>query len=348
MGYKVGFKDADRIFGQLQDEYEIWAPKRFVGKGRYSDTDLIKYAQVASVKEIEYKEKSDFPAKEVLSPITQSLFYFTEDEFIESKAGSKKLLIFMRPCDIHAQHHQEKIYLQNGGFEDMYYKRMNERVKIVMMECQEGWDTCFCVSMGTNKAEDYSMAVRFGEDGLSFQVKDESFAAYFEGMEDEDFNPAFVEENELKVTVPEIPDKEVLTKLKDHPMWRQYDKRCISCGACTVACSTCTCFTTTDIIYNENANVGERKRTSASCQVKDFTDMAGGMSIRNPAGDRMRYKVLHKFHDYKARFKDYHMCVGCGRCIDRCPEYISIVATGNKMAEAIEEIKAGESRQERG
>ena len=70
MGYKVGFKDADRIFGQLQDEYEIWAPKRFVGKGRYSDTDLIKYAQVASVKEIEYKEKSDFPAKEVLSPIT--------------------------------------------------------------------------------------------------------------------------------------------------------------------------------------------------------------------------------------------------------------------------------------
>ena len=57
-----------------------------------------------------------------------------------------------------------------------------------------------------------------------------------------------------KVTVPEIPDKEVLTKLKNHPMWRQYDGRCISCGACTVACSTCTCFTTTDIIYNENAN----------------------------------------------------------------------------------------------
>ena len=104
----------------------------------------------------------------------------------------------------------------------MYYKRMNERVKIVMMECQEGWDTCFCVSMGTNKAEDYSMAVRFGEDGLSFQVKDESFAPYFEGMEDDDFTPAFVEENELKVTVPEIPDKEILTKLKDHPMWRQY------------------------------------------------------------------------------------------------------------------------------
>ena len=42
--------------------------------------------------------------------------------------------------------------------------------------------------MGTNKTDDYSMAVRFGEDGLDFQVKDESFAAYFEGMEDEALN----------------------------------------------------------------------------------------------------------------------------------------------------------------
>ena len=96
---------------------------------------MIKYDRINTVEEIEYMDKSDFPAKEVLSPITESLFYFTEDEFIESKATSKKLLIFMRPCDIHAQHHQEKIYLTNGGFEDMYYKRMNEKVKIVMMEC---------------------------------------------------------------------------------------------------------------------------------------------------------------------------------------------------------------------
>ena len=37
MGYKVSFEEANKIFAKLQDEYEIWAPKRFVGKGRYSD-----------------------------------------------------------------------------------------------------------------------------------------------------------------------------------------------------------------------------------------------------------------------------------------------------------------------
>ena len=161
MGHKVSYEQANAAFAKLSEEYEIWAPKRFPKKGRYSDTDMIRYDKVSSVEEIEYKEKSDMPAKEVLTPISESLFYFTEDEYIESKATSKKLLIFMRPCDIHAQHHQEKIYLSNGNFEDMYYKRMNEKVKIVMMECTEGWDTCFCVSMGTNKAEDYAAAVRF-------------------------------------------------------------------------------------------------------------------------------------------------------------------------------------------
>lgn len=341
MGYKVSFEEADRIFAKLREEYEIWAPKRFVGKGRYSDTDLIRYDKVCKVEEIEFKEKSDLPAKEVLSPITQSLFYFTQDEFIESKATEKKLLIFMRPCDIHAQHHQEKIYLTNGGYEDLYYKRMNEKVKIVMMECAEGWDTCFCVSMGTNKSEDYAMAVRPGEGTLLLDIQDEELRSYFDDTEPYEFKPQYIEKNELEVTVPEIPDKQVLTALKQHPMWQEFNKRCVSCGACTVACSTCTCFTTADIMYNENANVGERKRTTASCQVKGFTDMAGGMSFRNTAGDRMRYKVLHKFHDYKARFKDYHMCVGCGRCIDRCPEYISIVATLEKMGKAVDEIVAG-------
>ena len=78
MGYKVSFQEVNKIFDQLQGEYEIWAPKRFVGKGRYSDTDIIKYDKVSKVEEIEFAEKSDYPAKEVLSPITQSLFYFTE------------------------------------------------------------------------------------------------------------------------------------------------------------------------------------------------------------------------------------------------------------------------------
>jgi len=337
MGYKVGYEKVNEIIKELSKEYDIYAPKRFNKAGRYSDTDMIRYDIIEKAEDIVFDEKSDMPAKEVLGPITQTLFYFTEDEYRESKVSSKKILIFMRPCDINAMEHQNKIYLQNGGFKDLYYARLQEKVKIVMMECNKGWDTCFCVSMGSNKSDEYSVAVR-NEDGYWLvDVKDDEFACF--KTEEADFNVEFVEENELSVELPEIKNKAVLTKLKSHPMWNEFNSRCISCGACTIACATCTCFTTTDIAYNENPNVGERKRTSASCQIEGFTDMAGGHTFRPTAGDRMRYKVLHKFHDYKARFKDYHMCVGCGRCIDRCPEFISIVATVEKMNAAIKEIE---------
>ncbi len=341
MGYKVNIVQMNYIIKELSKEYDIYAPKRFIKQGRYSDTDIIRYDIIERAEDVVFDEKSDFPAKEVLSPITQSLFYFTEDEYRESKISGKKILIFMRPCDVNAMEHQNKIYLQNGGFADLYYQRLQEKVKIVLMECQTGWDTCFCVSMKTNKTDEYSLAIRNEGDSWLVDVKDDEFAHFFNGDEKE-FNLQFVEENELNLVIPEIKNKKILNKLKAHPMWNEFNSRCISCGACTIACATCTCFTTTDIIYNENENVGERRRTSASCQIEGFTDMAGGHTFRPTAGDRMRYKVLHKFHDYKARFKDYHMCVGCGRCIDRCPEFISIVSTVEKMNKAIDEIEKEE------
>lgn len=66
--------------------------------------------------------------------------------------------------------------------------------------------------------------------------------------------------------------------------------------------------------------------------------------LSSTAAERMRYKVLHKFHDYKARFGQEHMCVGCGRCTHRCPEFISISATVNKVSAAVEEIRAALDR----
>ncbi len=344
MGYRLSFKEVNDLFERLKEDYRIYAPKKFEKAGRYSDTDIIKYDEIDKVEDIVYKEKSDYPAKEVITPITQTIFYFTEDEFRESKTDDKKLLIFARPCDINAQERQDKMYLENGPYTDYFYKRMKDKVKFILMECTEGWDTCFCVSMGSNKTENYSLAVRFNEDELLFDIKDEEFKSYFEDKNREDFDLQFIEQNEVNVDIPEIPNKDVLNKLKKHSMWDEYNKRCIGCGSCTVACSTCTCFTTSDVIYNENINAGERRRIQSSCQPEglEFDVMAGGISFRNTQADRYRFKILHKIHDYKERFGDNHMCVGCGRCITRCPEHISIMATIKKISKALKEICGGE------
>lgn len=342
MGYNLSFQEVNALFEDLKKEYKIYAPKRFKKQGRYSDTDIIKYDEVSTVEEIEFKEKSHYPVKEVITPITQTLYYFTEDEFRESSIGhNKKILIFARPCDINAQRRQDMIYLHNGNFEDTFYKRIRERVKFICIECVDGFDTCFCVSMNSNKTDDYSLAVRFNESSLLFDVKDKEFSKFFNDKTEEEFELKFIEENEAKVTIPEINDKEILIKLKNHPMWNEYNKRCLGCGSCTIACSTCSCYTTRDIVYDSLGKIGERRRVQASCHIDGFDEMAGGHNFRTTKADKMRYKVLHKIHDYKAQFGDEHMCVGCGRCTDRCPEHISITATINKVNNAVNEIMEG-------
>lgn len=339
MGHCLNSTQAEKLFSALEKDYAIYAPKRFPKQGRYSDTDIIRYGQVHCFEEIVWDEKSDYPAKEVITPLQQAIFYFTEDEYRESKASQKPVFIFARPCDIYAQEVQAQIYLNNGGFEDLYYERVRDRVKFALMDCGGGDDTCFCVSMGTNATNNYAVAFRHGEDGLEAHVADPAFAPYFADMPKSAFIPSFVTENAVKVIIPDLSDIRVRQELKRHPMWEEYNKRCISCGSCTIGCSTCTCFTTRDIIYGDNPEVGERRRVSASCQIEGFDQMAGQKEFRSAAGDRMRYKVLHKFHDYKARFGDRHMCVGCGRCTSRCPELISITATLNKMSAAVAEIQ---------
>jgi len=338
MSYKISLKDSEKLFAALSAKYDIYAPKRFAAQGRYSDTDIIKYAKVSSFAEIEHDKRSTYPMKEVIAPIQQALFYFTEDEYRASKVSEKPILVFARACDINAIKVQTRIYLGNGGFTDLYYKRMRDRVKFILTECHGGEDTCFCVSMGTNTTDDYSLAARFNEDSLFFEVKEDEFNEFFKGYDSVDFKPEFVTKNEIEAKIPEIKDRDTLNKLKEHPMWKEFNGRCISCGACTVACSTCTCFTTKDLVYGDNPEVGERRRISASCQIESFAKVAGGGDYRKTAGDRMRYKMLHKFHDYKARFNDSHMCVGCGRCTERCPECISITHTLKKMYAAVEEI----------
>ena len=115
-------------------------------------------------------------------------------------------------------------------------------------------------------------------------------------------------------------------------MWQEYGSRCIGCGRCNFVCPTCTCFTMQDIFYKDNPKAGERRRVWASCQVDGYSDIAGGHSFRQNQGERMRFKVLHKISDYKKRF-GYHMCVGCGRCENVCPEYISYIACLQKLKE---------------
>ena len=326
MGYNLSKEKADKIFQSWAEKYDVFAPVLMEGEGCFSDTDIIRYGKVKNLDDIEWKKKSDYSFKEILLKINETLFYFTEDQTTVPKGPEKDILIFLRSCDLHAVKRLDEIYLKNG-FEDFYYARVRERAKFILMGCETTCASGFCVSMGTNKADNYDAYVKVDEDAVYMDLKWEELFNGLKDAEEVEVVPDFVTENIEKVTLPKNLSNESFTK----EIWKEYGARCIACGRCNFVCPTCTCFTMQDIFYKDNEKVGERRRVWASCQIDGYTEMAGGHGYRKSQGDRMRFKVMHKIYDYEKRF-GYPMCVGCGRCDDVCPEYISYSNCVNRLA----------------
>lgn len=331
MGYCILEKET--LFRRLADAYDIYAPVVKQGEGCFSDTDVIRYDRVHSFEEIEWERRSDYSFKEALLPINETLFYFTESRMEEAEPPKKPAIIFLRSCDLHALKRLDTIYLKNGA-EDFYYKRRRELVKFALMGCSETCGSGFCVSMGTNRADNYDFSLKLTEEAVLVDCRDESMRELFAGCSagEQDVKPDFVTENKEKVRLPQHISNESFTD----EIWKEYGSRCIGCGRCNFVCPTCTCYTMQDIFYLDNQKAGERRRVWASCQVDGYTDIAGGISFRKTQADRMRFKVMHKIHDYEKRF-GYPMCVGCGRCDAVCPEYISYSNLVNRLAKKEEE-----------
>lgn len=331
MGYRLTRDDFAQVIHRLSGQYRIYAPVLKKGAGRFTDTDVVRYDFVTDADEIELTKKSDYAFKEFLTPLSETLFYFTESKVAEAELPDTPVLIFLRSCDMHAIKRLDQVYLQNGSMPDWFYNRRRELVKFVLIGCSHSYENCFCVSMGSNIAPDgYVFSVDVSDGGVLCDVPDAAFDSFFAAGIQQNVVPCHVTENETRVTVPEnIP----LSIFKD-PLWDEYTTRCIGCGRCNFVCPTCTCYTMQDVYYTDNGRVGERRRVGASCMVDGFTNVAGGGQYRKTQGERMRFKVLHKISDHKKRF-GVNMCVGCGRCDDVCPEYISYSNIINKVNDAV-------------
>ena len=336
MGYVFSGKSFSEVTARLQEKYRIYAPVVKKGAGRYTDTDVVMYEEIGKAEEIELKRKSDYAFKEFLNPLSETLFFFTENEAKAADVNTKPVLIFLRSCDMHAVKRLDQIYLANGREEDWFYKRRRDLVRFVLIGCGESFENCFCASMGSNVTEDgYLFSIDERDGQFYSDVKDSELDPLFKaaGAKEQEVVPLHVTENKSKVTIPdELPEG-----IMKHALWDEYTTRCIGCGRCNFVCPTCTCFTMQDVYYTDNGKVGERRRVASSCMVDGYTNVAGGGQYRKTQGERMRFKVLHKIFDFRKRF-GYDMCVGCGRCDDVCPEYISYSNIINKVNDAGKEV----------
>ncbi len=333
MGYQLSREQFDSFLARLQEEYRVFGPAVDVDGGALADTDRITYKEVRCLGDLELNRKSYFSPKEIFYPVRETLFRFCQGDTTEPQIDGKKTAIFLRPCDINGIDRLDAIFLKNGPLEDFYYKRRRDKVRFFLIECTTGFDSCFCVSMNANRTELFDVALRFGDEILA-DVKSPEFEPYFAGLAQKPFEVRFIEKNSKEVRLPGVAD--ITPDLFEHELWKEYSARCIACGRCNTSCITCSCFTMQDVSLGAENQMGERRRIWAGCHVNGFADIAGGHGYRQQKGDRMRFKTMHKIYDYYLRFGK-HQCVGCGRCDDVCPQYISFAGCINKVSDVAAE-----------
>ena len=79
MGFTMTRTEFDQVLAGLLKKYRLYAPVLKKGQGRFTDTDVVMYDFVRNSSEIEFEKKSDFSFKEILTPLSQTLFFFTEN-----------------------------------------------------------------------------------------------------------------------------------------------------------------------------------------------------------------------------------------------------------------------------
>ena len=113
----------------------------------------------------------------------------------------------------------------------------------------------------------------------------------------------------------------------ERPEWSELSQSCLGCGTCTFVCPTCQCYDIKD--FNTGHGI-KRFRCWDSCMYSDFTKMSAGQP-RLTQLERFRQRFMHKLVYYPTNNDGLFSCVGCGRCLAKCPIQMNIVKVMKKL-----------------
>ncbi len=284
------------------------------------------------------------PPKKYYFPQKERLFKFSAQTFKTAKAIDKfdEFILFgVHTCDIAGIQCMDVAF--RDGPEDPNYLNRKDKMTIIGIECLKYCDKyANCTSMGNHVPRGgYDlMMVDLGEKFIIHinsekgenLVKEHDFIkeateeemAELEKVREEKKN---IFKEELNMSLSKV--YESFDKNFNSQVWNDVGKKCVGCGNCTAVCPTCYCFDVTDEM-ELNLNDGIRYRIWNSCQMDDFSKVAGGEDFRKGRNTRQRHRYYRKFKYPVDKFNRY-FCTGCGRCTRTCMAEISLIETVNSL-----------------
>ena len=255
-------------------------------------------------------------------------------EIIDVRCETEDFVVFgVRACDAKSFDILDRVFLTDPV--DSFYASRREHGVIITTACNRPTETCFCSTFGIDAAEpagDISTWKTGGELYLKANTeKGEALLAALEGVTEAADDAAVEAEKEnIRKIMKKLPLADVKAdafgggKTKqyfDDPAWAALSESCLGCGTCTFVCPTCQCYDVKD--FNTGRGI-IRFRCWDSCMYSDFTLMAHGNN-RNSQKERFRQRFMHKLVYYPENNDGIFGCVGCGRCLAKCPISMNIV-----------------------
>lgn len=312
--YSINKSSWETILSNLVKDYLVLAPFPY---GEHLEYDKLT-AETAG--EIVYNHpKPSSPLKTFFLPVRENVLS-------PGNTDKKRIIIGCPACDLAGLSILDEIYL-NQDYTDPVYARNRENTLLIGTDCHTINEHCHCTTYGFNPwpEENADIILTEIDDNIVLSIiseKGQNFKEQHLHTLEEIKNTADLKISELrndtlkklKEKDPDLPDYIETGTLITHStenIWKKYSETCVSCGACSAICPTCSCF-----LFIERPEF-EKVRSIDTCQYPGFERVAAGEDPLRPLEKRFRNRYMCKYVWKPLKFKS-KACTGCGRCIEAC------------------------------
>ena len=329
---KCSLKEADKLFAEIAKSSPLYLPvDNSEGQAVYTKWEKgVKWSNALNT------AKSP---KDLFFPQVEDLVRFKTQgkniEIIDPRKEDEDFVVFgVRACDARAFKVLDNVFMKAEP-EDTYYTNKRKHSTVVSLACTRPTETCFCGTFDIDAANPEGDVTAWKtEDAIYFKSnneKGEKFLKAIEGVtEESDDKEVKAQIKQTKAIMKKLPLADLKAdafgagktkELFDRPEWASLSESCLGCGTCTFVCPTCQCY---DIKEFNTGREVIRYRCWDSCMYSEFTKMSAGQP-RLTQLERFRQRFMHKLVYYPENNDGLFMCVGCGRCLAKCPIHMNIV-----------------------